>query len=737
VQLFEVIRITAAVAVLFNVALTLVVLGTDFRSRLHRVYVLWGISVTLWNLGVFRLSHSAGEMGNEQAFFWAKILQLGVIFIPLTIFHLSTIISGARTRGLLPVLYLVHLGFAVSLYLGWFIVGVRPTRMGYWSVPGPAFPWYGLFYFLLTATAVVMLYRKQKASAPTQRTRLRALLLAIAGLWVFGSNDLIPIFSNPNQPDVYYPWLHIRFYPMGSLAAVFYVVIIGYSVLQHRLLDIHVTMSRFAAQLVRLCFMFLTGFTMLLVISHFWPEIFKTPSFAVALGVLLASALVASFFFPQFFGKGTDKLERQILGDRFEYHARVNSVIQTIRSLPEPQLALQELNDLLAITIRVRSYQIILLDEATRGFVLFHSHPPRPEISLSDWQIESPIFRYFQQTRVKYLSCNPVYETDRESMLQRDARQQLGVFEPEFCFPFFSGEDLVGFMLLGAKTSGDLFTPHDLRLLAELSSSLGLLLNQIRLRHQLQVVYEQDLLGRMSRGLAHDLNNLLTPVQTLLQLMRESALNQATIDELLPVGLRNLETVRTYVNEALFFSRASQLQGTPGLLNATVRDAVTLVQPAADAKGIEIHFDGSGDVVMEMDAVLIKRLICNLLSNAVDASHPGGRIEIQLTLLPKTELNRDWHRLKIVDHGEGIRAENLRRVFTPYFTTKNTGDGKRGFGLGLAIARKIVHLHGGTLSIASQEKKGATVQVDLPSKLNPAPNGLREAVETNGEAIPA
>ena len=47
---------------------------------------------------------------------------------------------------------------------------------------------------------------------------------------------------------------------MGSLAAVFYVVIIGYSVLQHRLLDIHVTMSRFAAQFVRLCFMFLTGF---------------------------------------------------------------------------------------------------------------------------------------------------------------------------------------------------------------------------------------------------------------------------------------------------------------------------------------------------------------------------------------------------------------------------------------------------------------------------------------------
>jgi signal transduction histidine kinase len=211
---------------------------------------------------------------------------------------------------------------------------------------------------------------------------------------------------------------------------------------------------------------------------------------------------------------------------------------------------------------------------------------------------------------------------------------------------------------------------------------------------------------------------LLTPVQTLLQLLQESKLNQDTIDELLPMGLRNLETVRTYVNEALFFSRSSQLQGKPGLLDETVREAMSLVQANAQAKGVAISFRGDTEVVMEMDAVLIKRLVSNLLSNAVDASPCGSQIEIQLALLPKTELSRDWYRLKIVDHGEGINPENLRRVFTPYFTTKNTGDGKRGFGLGLAIARKIVQLHGGNLSIASTEKKGTTVQVDLPSRLN-------------------
>jgi signal transduction histidine kinase len=711
-HMLDVIRITALTATLFNIVLTLLVLGRDYRSPLHRVYMLWGISVTLWNLGVFHLSQ---HIDSATAFRWAKVLQLGVIFMPITLFHLCLIISKVRARGIVVGLYLVHIGFAVSLFMGKFIVDVRLLDVGYWSVPGPGFFTFSYFYVAITTSLVFVIYKKQKTLPPTQRTRLRALLLAIVGLWIFGSNDLMPILGYN-----VYPFTHIKFYPLGSLAAVFYVVIIGYSVLQHQLLDIHVTLSRVAAQLVRLTFMVLIGFALLLLLSRLAPTQFSTFSLGAAMGVLVFSAVVASLFFPQFFGKGSDALERQILGDRFEYHARVKNLIETMKSFPEPHMLLQELDELLAGTMKVRSYQIILLDDATRGFMLLHSYPARAAMDLSDLNVDSPLFRYFQKERAKFLSCNLLYDTDQESAVQKAAREQVRAFEPEFCFPFFSGNDLVGLMLLGPKNNGDLFTPHDLRLLGELSSNLGLLLNQIRLRHQLQVVHEQDLLGRMSRGLAHDLNNLLTPVQTLLQLLGESRMNQDTIDELLPMGLRNLETVRTYVNEALFFSRSSKLQGKLGLLDETVREAISLVQANAESKGVAINFKDQNDVVIEMDQVLIKRLLCNLLSNAVDASPGGTSIDVFLASLPKTELSRDWHRIKIVDHGEGISPENLQRVFTPYFTTKNTGEGKRGFGLGLAIARNIVHLHGGNLSIASKEKKGTTVQIDLPSKLSQA-----------------
>lgn len=725
----DVIQITALAATLCNAVLTVLVLIRDPRSTLNRIYMAWGVAVTLWNLGVYHLSQ---DITPADAFFWAKVLQLGVMFIPVILFHLCMVIAQIRAGWIIPALYLAHVGFAISLVCNKFIVNVRKLDVGYWSVPGPGFFIFGdVFYTGIIVTLVILLYRKQKTAPPMQRKRLRALLAAIIGLTIFGTNDLLPILGHDT-----YPFTHIKFFPLGSLAAMFYVVIIGYSVLQHRLLDFHVTLSRFAAQLVRLGFMMLVGFLLLLLLSEMAPSQFTVFSFSAALSVLLASALVASLFFPQFFGKGSDALERQILGDRFEYHAQVQNLIQTMRSFPEPQFLLQEIKVLLADTIKARRYDIVLLDDTTRAFKVFYSYPPQSELP-PDMQLDSPLFRYFQQTRAKFLSCDRVYETDRETSLQREARLQTGPFAAEYCFPFFVGSDLIGLMVLGAKSNGDLYTPYDLRLLGELTSSLGLVLNQVRLRQQLQVVHEQDLLGRMSRGLAHDLNNLLTPVQTLLQLFSESQSNQDVIHELLPVSLRNLETVRSYVNEALFFSRTAKLHGKPGHLDEVAREAMALVQGNAEGKNIRLSYLGETEVSVEMDAVLIKRLLCNLLSNAIDASPPDSRIDIELTTLPKSEPHRDWRRLKIIDRGEGISAENLQRVFTPYFTTKNTGDGKRGFGLGLAIARNIVHLHGGNLSIASKEKKGTTVQVDLPSTLNQGSAQPPAATNARRSMVPA
>ena len=247
---------------------------------------------------------------------------------------------------------------------------------------------------------------------------------------------------------------------------------------------------------------------------------------------------------------------------------------------------------------------------------------------------------------------------------------------------------------------------------------MSLMVNQIRLKNHILQTQELDLLGRMSRGMAHDLNNLLTPVWTLLQLSNEGAAGGGSAqfdEELLPSALRNITVMRTYIREALFFSENLRPDFQLGRLDMIVRQAAELGR-ASRKKLMNIEVETPADLPIELDEVLIQRLIANLISNAIDASPENSTIRVEVVRLAKTETSRDWLRVRVIDQGEGIAKEDLNRIFTPYFTTKTHGDENRGFGLGLAICRKIVNLHGGHVSISSQLKKGTTVELDLPSR---------------------
>jgi signal transduction histidine kinase len=301
-----------------------------------------------------------------------------------------------------------------------------------------------------------------------------------------------------------------------------------------------------------------------------------------------------------------------------------------------------------------------------------------------------------------------------ESELTRAARDQLKPLSPEICLPFKSDEDPFGLLLVGLKSGGEPYTANDIQLLTLLAKNLSLIINQLRLKLQVMQAEELELLGRMSRGMAHDLNNLLTPVSTFLQLCGLDG-GQGSSRDLLPVVMRNVKTMQAYIQDSLFFSQHNTPNFQHSRLDSLLEKAVGFAETRLKRKRVTVSIDAPSEIMVEMDEVLIQRLIGNLLANAIDASPAEGSIRMELCRLAKTESQRDWVRLRIIDFGEGISRENLQRIQAPYFTTKDHGDESRGFGLGLSICRKIIHLHGGHLNIFSEVRKGTTVQVDLPS----------------------
>jgi|GEM_PF-509654 len=726
----DLIPLTAA---LLNLALAVFVFASNWRAKINRVYLLWGICLAIWNFGTYQLFQGPfNPSAHDHAMHWAKFVQVGVIFLPIALLHLTILIVRVEPGRKVAVLYgLLSLLAILNVFSLFFVKGVHTATDG--GNPDKAYAWYTtggpgyyLFICLYTAlclSAIRIMLKQMAVSERAARTRILRLLMACCILILFGTNDILPIIGIDK-----YPVLHWPIYPLGSLAAIVYGIIAAHSILQYQLLDIHVTLGRMAARFVRLSFLLMMCLVLLLVVHTLSPRSLPQSGFFLAFGVFALSSVLASNFFPRLFGGGSDALERKILGDSFEYQDKIQGFILALPWYTDTQSLMDDFDELMVKTVRVKNYSIVLLDEPSRKFTVYRSYPADETGNSISLDRESQVFKYFYSTKADSLALNREIKETLANEMERKAIEKLKPFNAEFCYSFFSEDNPFGLLLMGRKSNNDPFTAHDMSLIRGVVKNMALILNQIRLKQRVLMAEEMELLGRMSRGMAHDLNNLITPVSIYVQLAQESADESDANFELLPTVARNVETIQTYIRDSLFYSNTLKPHFIMGRLDKTVERSIQLVSPQIKERNIFIVTDPFPEANVEFDTVLIQRMICNLLGNAGDASPEGSEIRVRLSRLPSTEGRRDWFRLEVMDHGSGISKENLRMVFQPYFTTKDRGSGKRGFGLGLAICKKIVLLHGGYLNLESEEKKGTTVIVDLPSH-------VEKAVETTNPLL--
>ena len=302
---------------LLNFALSLLVLASDRRSRLNQVFFAWGLCITTWNLGTFALFRTPYP---EEAALYAQYMQFGVIFIPVTMLHLCLRLTGTRPRRWLLLAYLFHGGLALMNVFGHFIRGVRDVGYAYYSIAGPGFYLYGVA-FIQSFLSIYLLWQKRKSLPSHQRTRLNGILAAQTLLVALGTNDILPIYGLDT-----YPLTTLHILPFGSLAAAAYGIMVAYSVLHHQLLDVHLALGRSSAYIVRFLLLILIALLLELLVFVLAPTGKISPfAFASNTAVLIITTLIASILFPQLLRDASDKLERRILGDHFEYQDKMHA----------------------------------------------------------------------------------------------------------------------------------------------------------------------------------------------------------------------------------------------------------------------------------------------------------------------------------------------------------------------------------------------------------------------------
>ena len=213
-----------------------------------------------------------------------------------------------------------------------------------------------------------------------------------------------------------------------------------------------------------------------------------------------------------------------------------------------------------------------------------------------------------------------------------------------------------------------------------------------------------DALGRLSAGLAHDLNNLLAPITMLTELTRErleaDEQSREDLGEVLQASARAGELCA----EMLAFGR--QIGPSDELVDLYVlaKEVVRQRQPTLPA-GVELHCEAMRAVWVRGNEAALHRVLANLVANAIHAcAKAGGRIEVRV------REDRDHVYLEVDDEGVGIAPELLERVFDPFFTTR----GRHGTGLGLATVRTIVDALEGEIAVESQVGAGTHFQITWP-----------------------
>jgi two-component system, sporulation sensor kinase E len=213
----------------------------------------------------------------------------------------------------------------------------------------------------------------------------------------------------------------------------------------------------------------------------------------------------------------------------------------------------------------------------------------------------------------------------------------------------------------------------------------------------------------LAAGVAHEIGNPLNSLHIHLQLMERAVqkLNDGARDELqqsIDVARSEVDRLDSIVTQFLRAIRPSRPQLRPENLNTIVEETVRFFTPEIQDRDIVVEQELRSDLpLLQLDRDQMKQAFYNVIKNSVEAMQRHGILRI------RTDLDDTHVVIRFADTGGGMSAENLSRVFEPYFTTKPSGTG-----LGLLIVRRIVREHGGELSIESGQGRGLTLTIRLP-----------------------
>ena len=677
------------------------------RSKTSLVYVAFLFSLAGWSFMQVNLSVVSNM---EKLLLINRLAHVFIILIPCLFLHFTYLFLDIEkeNRKTLILAYLISLGLITLLPFKAFLPGVRYlANIKYFTIPGPIYHFSCAFFYTLVILSLYELHRGYRNSKGLRATQLKYMFYSAIIGFFSGSSSYLYVYNKP-----------MFFSPYVTFGVPLYVLTIAYIIYKHRFMDISLVLKKTVIYgIIYSLSLAVFGSIVILLGRMVMPGVSQKLIGLPMLAVFVIVSMVKPL--DKFLTMFTDKF---LFRERYEYH-------KTLREASLGMIHIRELNKLLNLIVtiitkhvRVKQAAIFIHDKETNTYVVKASRGrlkiPKNFLKVTQ---HNHLLKYLLKTKDSIVceELKLIFKQNPSTQL-KGVIEELDNIEVSICVPSFLKGKLIGFLLLGEKLSGEMYSREDMSLFNTLAMQAGLAIENAQAYEELSKakdrLFEAEKfasIGRLAGGIAHEIKNPLASIKTFTSYLNRKFDDPEFRSKFQRIVGSEVDRINHIVEQLVSYAHPKGLALQKTDLHKIIEETLSLLENELKKENIKVKTDYfSKCKILSVDPEQFKQVFLNLFLNSIQAmEHNNGKLK---ELKISTYKQSSYLKVVISDTGEGIPPEKTPLVFDPFFTTKDSG-----CGLGLSIVKSIVENHGGTISVKSGTNQGTSFSISLPLKNSP------------------
>ncbi len=684
------------------------------KNTRNTKYISFGLlcaSLSIWNYSYFMWQIASTA---QSALFWSRMLMVGTMFIPsCSLYHTIKLIDleeAKRYKLMKLVLYsfIIDFGLLCFIFSPLFIQGVSAKMFfKYWPNPGILFHPLLLKFFTVAMYSWYLLYKEFNVSKGLRKKQFQILFIATLIGYAGGSINFFLFYNIPIPPITH---------PLVSV----YIFLLAYGILQYRLLDIEVIIRRAVIFAGLFGFVFFVFALTAGLAQMYLSQIISSKVLALAISVLAITA-----FYEPLKNWLISLTDRFLFQKEYDYQTLLNESSKDMSRITDMRELLASIVHIFSSKLRLDNAGIYLLDKEVNKFIPQDAHIGDKFNDLNPINSNIPLIQWLEQSRAPLVfdELEMLSQGKNVSRAQQlaEIKTQMKALGASVIVPSFTENTLSGFLILGDKLSGRVYTQEDLNVLQVLSNQAALAIENCQFW---QDVVEKERKARLqemdaySYSLAHEIDN---PMQVILgqagflkmDLLKDipDENKKKEVSDSLNFIVETAKRVSGMVKAIRDFGQKITGEFRPINIEDVVDTFSKLYYPQFKDKTVvyEKISQLKGPVYVKGEKPELMQALVILANNAIHAMKDMKDKKVFLSL---SLLNHSQVRIVFSDNGYGIKKDMLSVIFTPFTTTKVSTEGT---GMGLYNAKKIIERHKGKIWAESEGPgKGASFIIELP-----------------------